>query len=191
VLPTSSSFHRGLYQRICARIVHPMGVNISLCTSLAIKIWWSYGLTYWLPPPPQMAQAPYMALLPPRPLPTNMSQHITPQCRHFRPMDVLRSQNLATLWAEIALYPHPHMANSASMFPIPPRPVPANMRQYTTPQGCQYKPMEVTCSRNLVELWVEMLAPPSDGHHTLYLSHFTPASTAGYAPALYSSGPAI
>jgi hypothetical protein len=32
----------GLYRRICARIVHLWGVNLSLCTSLAITIWWSY-----------------------------------------------------------------------------------------------------------------------------------------------------
>jgi hypothetical protein len=43
-LPTSRPFHRGLYRRICASIVPPRGVNLSLWTSLAIRIWWSYGL---------------------------------------------------------------------------------------------------------------------------------------------------
>jgi hypothetical protein len=34
------------------------------------------------------------------------------------------------------------------------------MRQHSKPQGRQSKPMYVTCSRDLVELWVEKLAPP-------------------------------
>jgi hypothetical protein len=51
-LPTSRPFHRGLYRRLCSGIVHPRSVNLSLWTSLAIKIWWSYRLTWSLPPPP-------------------------------------------------------------------------------------------------------------------------------------------
>jgi hypothetical protein len=50
-LPTPPPFQPGLYRRICARIVLPRGVNLSLWTSLAIKIWWSYRLTCSLPPP--------------------------------------------------------------------------------------------------------------------------------------------
>jgi hypothetical protein len=66
---------------------------------------------------------------------------------------------------------------------LSPLPLPANMRQHTTPQGRQFKPMGVTFSRDLVELWIEMIAapPPPDGHHTLYLSHLTPAFTDDYA----------
>jgi hypothetical protein len=52
-LPTPPPFHPGLYRRLCARIVHLRGVNSSLWTSLAIKIWWSYGLKWSLPPPPR------------------------------------------------------------------------------------------------------------------------------------------
>jgi hypothetical protein len=56
-LPTPASFRPDLYRRLRGGIVHPRGVNISLCTSLAITIWWSYGLTCALPAPPQMANA--------------------------------------------------------------------------------------------------------------------------------------
>jgi hypothetical protein len=43
-LPTSRPFHRGLYRRICASIVPPRGINLSLWTSLATlparhKLW--------------------------------------------------------------------------------------------------------------------------------------------------------
>jgi hypothetical protein len=34
------------------------------------------------------------------------------------------------------------------------------MRRDSTPQGRQFKPMDVICSWDLVELLVEMLAPP-------------------------------
>jgi hypothetical protein len=44
-LPTPPSFHPGLYRRICASIIHTSGVNLSLWTSLAVRIWSSYGLT--------------------------------------------------------------------------------------------------------------------------------------------------
>jgi hypothetical protein len=44
-LSISPSFHRGLYRRICASIVHPRAVNSCLWTSLAMRISWSYGLT--------------------------------------------------------------------------------------------------------------------------------------------------
>jgi hypothetical protein len=37
-LPTSPPFQRGLYRRICASIVPPRGVNLSLWKSLAIRI---------------------------------------------------------------------------------------------------------------------------------------------------------
>jgi hypothetical protein len=49
-LPTPASSHDGLYRRLCAEILHPMGVNLSLWTSLAIKIWWRYGLRCSPPP---------------------------------------------------------------------------------------------------------------------------------------------
>jgi hypothetical protein len=65
------------------------------------------------------------------------------------------------------------------------RPLPTNMRRDSTPQERQLGPMDVTCSRDLVEIWLEMVAapPPQGGHHTLYLPPFTPASTDEYAPA--------
>jgi hypothetical protein len=52
-----------------------------------------------------MAMTPYISPIRLRPLPRNMRQHSTPQCRQFKPMDVLRSHNLAKLWADIALLP--------------------------------------------------------------------------------------
>jgi hypothetical protein len=52
-LPTPPPFQRGLYRRICASTVPSRGVNLSLWTSLAIKIWWRYGLKWSLPPPPR------------------------------------------------------------------------------------------------------------------------------------------
>jgi hypothetical protein len=84
-LPTSPSFHRGLYRRICVSILHPRAVNISLWTLLAIKIWWSYGLIYPLRPPLQMVNAAYISLLSPRPIPTNMCQHTAPQGCQYKP----------------------------------------------------------------------------------------------------------
>jgi hypothetical protein len=92
----------GLYRRVCGGIVHPMGVNLSLCTAPAIKIWWRYGLTWSLtPPPPQMAITPYMFRIWPPPLPTIMRRDITPQERQFKPTDVTRDQDLVELWANM------------------------------------------------------------------------------------------
>jgi hypothetical protein len=47
----SPSFHCGLHRRICASIVDPRALNLSLWTSLEIKIWWRYGLICSLLPP--------------------------------------------------------------------------------------------------------------------------------------------
>jgi hypothetical protein len=41
-----------LYRRLCGGIVHPSVVNLSLWTSLTIKISWSDELRYSLPTPP-------------------------------------------------------------------------------------------------------------------------------------------
>jgi hypothetical protein len=46
----SLAFDPGLYRRLCGGIVHPKSVNLSLWTSLAIKIWWRYGLRCSPPP---------------------------------------------------------------------------------------------------------------------------------------------
>jgi hypothetical protein len=75
------------------------------------------------------------------------------------------------------------MANAAYTTPISTRPLPMNMRQHSTPQGRQFKPMDVPRNQDLVEIWLEMVAtpPPQDGHHTLYLSHLAPAFTDDYA----------
>jgi hypothetical protein len=105
-LPTRPSFRGGLYRRICASIVHPRAVNLSLWTSLAMKIWWSYGLTCSLLPPPHRPI--YIDLVSPRPVPTNMRQHSTPQGRQFKPMDVPRNEDLVELWADrLAVLPSP------------------------------------------------------------------------------------
>jgi hypothetical protein len=107
----SFAFGPGLYRRLCSGIVHLRGINLSLCTSLAIKIWWSYGLT-WSLTPPQITSAAYISLLSPRPLPSIMRRDSTPLERQFKPIDVTRN-------------------------------------------------------RDLVEIWLEMVAPPPDGHHTI------------------------
>jgi hypothetical protein len=46
--------------------------------------------------------AAYIAPISPRPLPTNMRQHSTPQGRQFEPMDVTRNQDLVELRVDIA-----------------------------------------------------------------------------------------
>jgi hypothetical protein len=50
-----------------------------------------------VPPPPQIANAAYIAPISPLPLPTNMRQHSTPQGRQFKPMDIPRNQDLVQL----------------------------------------------------------------------------------------------
>jgi hypothetical protein len=119
----------------------------------------------------------------PRPLPTIMRRDSTPQERQFMPMDVTRNQDLVELWIEMvaAPPPAPQMAIALYIFRIWPRPLPTILRRDSTPQGRQFKPMDVTGSRDLVEIWLEILAPPPDGHHTLYLSHLVPAFTDDYA----------
>jgi hypothetical protein len=85
----------GLHRRLCGGIAHPRSVNLSLWTSLAIKIWWSYELR--CSPPPQMVITPYISRIWPRPLPTIMRRDSTPQERQFKPMDVPRNQDLVEL----------------------------------------------------------------------------------------------
>jgi hypothetical protein len=48
-----------------------------------------------------------------------------------------------------------------------------NMRQHSTPQERQFKPMDVTRNQNLVEIWIEMLAPPQMAI-TPYISRIWP-----------------
>jgi hypothetical protein len=93
----------GLYRRLCGGIVHPRSVNLSLWTSLAVGIWWRYGLKWSLPPPPKMAITPYIARIWPRPLPTIMRQNITRQGHQCKPMDFTRSQDLVELWANMSV----------------------------------------------------------------------------------------
>jgi hypothetical protein len=61
------------------------------------------------------------------------------------------------------------MANAAYLAPISTRPLPTNMRQHSTPQGRQFKPMDVSRNQDLVELWADMLtaAPPPPRWPTL------------------------
>jgi hypothetical protein len=182
-LPTSRPFHHGLYRRICARIVPPRGINLSLWTSLAIKIWWRYE---WKcsPPPPQMAITLYISRIWPRPIPTIMRRDSPPQERQFKPMDVTRNQDLVEIWVEMVAAPPPlKMAFTPYIARIWPRPLPTIMRRDSPPQERQCKPMEVTRNHDLVEIWLEMIAapPPQDGHHTLYPSHLAPAHTDDYA----------
>jgi hypothetical protein len=49
------------------------------------------------------------------------------------------------------------MANAAYTTPISTRPLPTNVRQHSTPQERQFKPMDVSFSHDLVELWPEKL----------------------------------
>jgi hypothetical protein len=49
--PPPTPYHLDLYRQTCASIIPRGGLNLSLWTSLAIKIWWSYRLTCSLPPP--------------------------------------------------------------------------------------------------------------------------------------------
>jgi hypothetical protein len=71
------------------------------------------------------------------------------------------------------------------------RPLQTNVRRHGTPQGLPFKPMDITCSRDLVEIWIGMIAAPPDGHHTLHLPPLTPASTDVYAPGYYATGASI
>jgi hypothetical protein len=73
------------------------------------------------------------------------------------------------------------MDNAAYIVPISMRPLPTNMRQDSTHQRRQLKPMDDTRNQDLVEIWLEILAPSPDGHHTLYLSRLAPAFTDDYA----------
>jgi hypothetical protein len=43
---------------------------------------------------------------------------------------------------------------------IRPRPLPTNMRQNGTPEGRPFEPMDVTGSRDLVEIWIDARPPP-------------------------------
>jgi hypothetical protein len=53
-----------------------------------------------------------------------------------------------------------YMTGAAYSSTILLRPVPTIMRRDSTPQEHQCRPMDVTGSRGLVEIWIEMLAPP-------------------------------
>jgi hypothetical protein len=46
------------------------------------------------------------------------------------------------------------------------------VRRDSTPHERQFKPVDVPCNKDLVEIWIEMVAapPPPDGHHTLSLA---------------------
>jgi hypothetical protein len=126
----------------------------------------------------------YICLLSPRPLPTNMRQDTTPQGRQFRPMDVTCSRDLVEIWVEMLASLPPQMATTPYISPIWPRPLPTIMRRHSTPKRRQFRPMDVTCSRDLAEIWVEMLAPPPfppEGHHTLQHPPLTLAFTDDYA----------
>jgi hypothetical protein len=52
------------------------------------------------------------------------------------------------------------MAITPYIFGIWPRPLPTIMRPDSTPRERQFKPMDVTRNQDLVEIWIEMLAPP-------------------------------
>jgi hypothetical protein len=51
--------------------------------------------------PPQIANAAYIVPISPRPLPTHMRQHGTPQGRQLKSMDILRNQDLLELEADM------------------------------------------------------------------------------------------
>jgi hypothetical protein len=52
------------------------------------------------------------------------------------------------------------MAITPYIFRIWSRPLPTIMRQDSTAQERQFKPMDVTRNQDLVELWIEMVAAP-------------------------------
>jgi hypothetical protein len=100
--PTAPPFCCGPYRRLCGGIVNPRSINAGLWTSLAVEVWWRYGLRC-SPPPPQMATTPYISRISPRPLPTSMRQNITRQGHQCKPMDFTRSQDLVELWPNMWL----------------------------------------------------------------------------------------
>jgi hypothetical protein len=90
-----------------------------------------------------MANTTYTCLLARWPLPTIMRRVMSPQGCQFKPMDVACSQDLVEIWIEMLA---PQMASAAYTSLLLPRALPTNMRQRTTPQGRQFKPMYVQCS---------------------------------------------
>jgi hypothetical protein len=70
-------------------------------------------------------------------------------------MDVACNQDLVEIWIEMTP-PPPHVAITPYISRIWPRPLPTIMRRDSTPQERQFKPMDVTRSQDLVELWANM-----------------------------------
>jgi hypothetical protein len=92
------------------------------------------------PPTPAGQSYPHL----PRPLPTNMRQHITPQGRQFKPMNITCSRDLVELWIEMLAARPLQMAITPYISRIWPRPLPTTMRRESTPLERQFKPMYVT-----------------------------------------------
>jgi hypothetical protein len=121
-----------------------------------VELW----LTCSRPPPREMAIAPYISTIQPRPLPTNMRNHSALQGRQFKPIDVTRNQDLVELWVDMLAVPPLQMTNAAYIPHIRPWLQLTNMCQHSNLQRHQFKPMNVARSQELVVLWVDILAPP-------------------------------
>jgi hypothetical protein len=119
-----------------------------------------------------MTGAAYSSTILLRPVPTIMRRDSTPQEHQCRPMDVTGSRGLVEIWIEM-LAPPPQMAITPDISRVWPRPLPSIMRRISTPQERQFRPMNVACSRGLVEIWIEMLAAPQMAT-TPYISRISP-----------------
>lgn len=104
-----------------------------------------------------MTYAAYIPHIRPRPLRTNMRQNSTPEGLQFEPMDVTGNHDLVVLWVEM-LVPPPRLANAASTSLLSPQPLQTNVRQHSTHQRRQFKPIDVSHNQDLVELLAGVLA---------------------------------
>jgi hypothetical protein len=110
-------------------------------------------------PPPPSWPSHLISLLSPQPLPSNMRRDSTPQGRQVKPMYGPRNRDLVELWVDVVA-PPPQVTSAAYISLLSPQPLPSIMRRDSTPQERQFKPMDVRRNRDLVELWIEMFAPP-------------------------------
>jgi hypothetical protein len=110
------------------------------------------------PPPPRWAT---LHTSPPT-LPTIMRHDSTRQRGELKPMDVTCKQDLVEIQVGmLAVHSPPsQLLNAAYTSLLSPRPLPTIMRRDSAPQKRQFKPMDVTRNQDLVEIWIEMLAPP-------------------------------
>jgi hypothetical protein len=68
----------------------------------------------------------------------------------------------------------PQLATAAYISLLSPRPLPTIRRRDSTPHGRQFKPVYGPRNRDLVEIWLEMVAPPPQMAITPYISCIWP-----------------